>query len=137
MCCLSLLCPPPCPSLTDLASTGPTPAGMAFQSGVAEVGSGPHLALTWLVAIVLVTCIALFVSMLAMEVWRSIRFAHQVAVAKKASSSAAKVGGETCRVCEWDLWLLSLDSKAECLVLLSEIRVCSHWVRPQVWDSNC
>lgn len=64
---------------------------MAFQSGVAEVGSGPHLALTWLVAIVLVACIALFVGMLAMEVWRSVRFAHRVAAARKATALAAKV----------------------------------------------
>jgi hypothetical protein len=64
---------------------------MAFQSGVAEVGSGPHLALTWLVAIVLVTCIALFGGVLAMEVWRSMRFAHQVAAARKVSV-VAKVG---------------------------------------------
>jgi hypothetical protein len=44
---------------------------MAFQSGVAAVDSTPHLALTWLVAVVLVTCVALFLGMLAVEVWHS------------------------------------------------------------------
>jgi hypothetical protein len=58
---------------------------MAFQSGVAEVGSGPHLALTWLVAIVLVACIGLFAGMLAVEVWRSARFAHRMTAIRKVS----------------------------------------------------
>ncbi len=49
-------------------------AGMAFQSGVAAVNSSPHLALTWLVAIVLVACVALFVGMLAVEVSGRARF---------------------------------------------------------------
>jgi hypothetical protein len=74
---------------------------MAFQSGVAAVGSGPHLALTWLVAIVLVTCIALFLGMLGVEIWRSVRFARRVAAARRVSVSAkVSVGlhGET-RVC--------------------------------------
>jgi hypothetical protein len=61
---------------------------MAFQSGVAEVGSGPHLALTWLVAIVLVTCIALFLGMLGVEIWRSVRFARRVSAARRVSVSA-------------------------------------------------
>jgi hypothetical protein len=62
-------------------------AGMAFQSGVTSVGSGPHLALTWLVAIVLVSCICLFFGMLAVELWRSVQFARRVAsVVRKASS---------------------------------------------------
>lgn len=60
---------------------------MAFQSGVAAVGSGPHLALTWLVAIVLVACITLFLGMLAVEVWRSVRFARRVADARKETTT--------------------------------------------------
>jgi hypothetical protein len=64
---------------------------MAFQSGVAEVGSGPHLALTWLVAIVLVTCVALFLGMLGAEIWRSARFAGRMAAARRALA-VTKVG---------------------------------------------
>ncbi len=80
----------------------PLLAGMAFQSGVAEVGSGPHLALTWLVAIVLVVCIALFLGMLAVEVWRSARFANRQASARK-SSAAAPVGSVAMHVARCSL----------------------------------
>jgi hypothetical protein len=68
---------------------------MAFQSGVAAVNSTPHLALTWLVAIVLVSCILLFLGMLALEVWRSVRFArHMLALTKSPAAEArARVGG--------------------------------------------
>jgi hypothetical protein len=59
---------------------------MAFQSGVTVEGSGPHSVLTWLVAVVLVSCIGLFAGMLAVEVWRSVQFARRVAtVVRKAS----------------------------------------------------
>ena len=52
-------------------------AGMTFQSGVTESGSGGHTALTVLVALVLVGCVALFVAMLGREVWNSARFARR------------------------------------------------------------
>lgn len=62
--------------------------GMTFQSGVAAVGGGAHLALTWLVALVLVSCISLFAGMLVLEVWRSVRFARTVAVAARKAAQA-------------------------------------------------
>lgn len=53
------------------------------------MGSGPHLVLTWLVAVVLVVCIGLFAGVLGVEVWRSVRFARQVAaVMQRASASS-------------------------------------------------
>ena len=60
--------------------------GMAFQSGVTAVGSRSHLALTWLVAIVLVACIGLFVGVLVAEVWRSVQFARKMAALKIAAA---------------------------------------------------
>jgi hypothetical protein len=66
---------------------------MAFQSGVTAVGSTPHLALTWLVAIVLVACITLFLGMLAVEVWRSLQFARRVHAVRKSSGGAAPAAG--------------------------------------------
>jgi hypothetical protein len=63
--------------------------GMAFQSGVATVGSGPHVVLTWLVAVVLVTCIGLFVGVLSVEVWQSIKFARRVAVVMRKAASTS------------------------------------------------
>jgi hypothetical protein len=50
---------------------------MTFQSGVTAAGSGPHTALTVLVAAVLVGCVTLFLGMLAREVWNSVRFARR------------------------------------------------------------
>jgi hypothetical protein len=73
-----------------------TSAGMAFQSGVAAVGSTPHLALTWLVAVVLVACILLFLGMLSVEVWRSVQFARRVHAIRKAST-ASSPGGRASR----------------------------------------
>ncbi len=67
--------------------------GMAFQSGVAAVNSTPHLALTWLVAIVLVACIFLFLSMLSVEVWRSVQFARRMHAVRKASSAPSSPVG--------------------------------------------
>jgi hypothetical protein len=81
-----LHCPPCCRVL------GAVPAGMAFQSGVATVGSTPHLALTWLVAVVLVACIFLFLGMLAIEVWRSVLFARRVHAVRRASTVSSPVG---------------------------------------------
>jgi hypothetical protein len=69
---------------------------MAFQSGVAAVDSTPHLALTWLVAVVLVACILLFLGMLSMEVWRSVQFARRVHAVRKASA-ASSPGGRASR----------------------------------------
>ena len=43
-------------------------AGMAFESGVAVAGTGPHSLLTYLVAIVLVISGSLFIVILALEV---------------------------------------------------------------------
>jgi hypothetical protein len=68
------------------------PVGMAFQSGVAAVNSTPHLALTWAVAVVLVGCVALFLGMLGVEVWRSVHFARRVHSVRKASIKASPVG---------------------------------------------
>jgi hypothetical protein len=67
-------------------------AGMAFQSGVAAVNSTPHLALTWLVAVVLVACILLFLGMLSVEVWRSVQFARRMHAVLKASAGTSPVG---------------------------------------------
>lgn len=61
-------------------------AGMAFQSGVTAEGSGPHAALTWTVALVLVTCVGLFMGMLTLEVYRSYRFARRFKVARSSWS---------------------------------------------------
>jgi hypothetical protein len=66
-------------------------AGMAFQSGVAAVNSTPHLALTWLVAVVLVACILLFVGMLSIEVWRSVQFARRMHAVRRASIVSSPV----------------------------------------------
>jgi hypothetical protein len=63
---------------------------MAFQSGVAAEGSGPHVALTWVVALVLVSCVALFVLLLAVELYRSYRFARRVVHAVRKASASAK-----------------------------------------------
>jgi hypothetical protein len=52
-------------------------AGMTFQSGVTSAGSGAHTALTVLVALVLVSCVSVFVAMLGREVWNSVRFARR------------------------------------------------------------
>ncbi len=83
-CVLSAGCPraPPFPL---------NPPGMTFQSGVAAVDGAPYKALTWLVAIVLVGCIALFLGMLGAEVWRSVRFARTVLAVRKVSTGAAPV----------------------------------------------
>jgi hypothetical protein len=70
-------------------------AGMAFQSGVTVEGSGPHAALTWVVALVLVTCVAIFMVMLAMEVFRSYRFARRVA--RAAKSRRGTLGAQSAR----------------------------------------
>lgn len=67
-------------------------AGMAFQSGVTTVGSGPHVVLTWLVAVVLVSCICLFLGVLAVEVWRSIQFAHRVHLVVRKATATATLG---------------------------------------------
>jgi hypothetical protein len=56
-------------------------AGMAFQSGVTAEGSGSHALLTWVVAVVLVACVSVFVGMLALEVYRSYRFARRAVAA--------------------------------------------------------
>jgi hypothetical protein len=60
-------------------------AGMTFQSGVTTPGSGPHTALTVLVALVLVGSVLLFLAMLAREVWNSIRFARRQQQARAAA----------------------------------------------------
>ncbi len=65
-------------------------AGMAFQSGVAAVGSAPHVILTWLVAFVLVACILLFFGMVVLEVWRSVQFARRVHAMRSAPSKVGR-----------------------------------------------
>ncbi len=76
-------------------------AGMAFQSGVAAAGSGPHLLLTYAVAAVLVGSVCVFVAMLAVEVWNSVRFARRVhrtvrrATALQGAGAAQAVGAWT------------------------------------------
>jgi hypothetical protein len=52
-------------------------AGMTFQSGVTDTGSSGHAALTYLVALVLVSCVGVFAGMLALEVWNSVKFARR------------------------------------------------------------
>jgi hypothetical protein len=56
------------------------------------VGSGPHVVLTWLVAVVLVSCICLFLGVLAVEVWRSIQFAHRVHLVVRKATATATLG---------------------------------------------
>jgi hypothetical protein len=65
-------------------------AGMAFQSGVTASGSGSHTLLTWLVALVLIGCVVVFMAMLALEVFRSWRFARHMGALRRRS---AAVGG--------------------------------------------
>jgi hypothetical protein len=65
-------------------------AGMAFQSGVTVEGSGSHSALTWAVALVLVTCVCLFMAMLGLEVYRSYRFARRAVAAVRRTAQAGK-----------------------------------------------
>lgn len=65
-------------------------AGMAFQSGVTAEGSGSHTSLTWAVALVLVACVSIFVGMLALEVYRSYRFARRAVAAVQRVVQAGK-----------------------------------------------
>jgi hypothetical protein len=71
---------------------------MTFQSGVAAVGGAPYLTLTWLVATVLSACIALFLGMLALEVWRSVRFARRVLAVRKGHAGTSAGAGRVSRV---------------------------------------
>jgi hypothetical protein len=57
--------------------------GMAFQSGVAAEGSGPHLALTYAVAIVLVASVCTFFAMLGREIYRSAKLAHRARTSRR------------------------------------------------------
>jgi hypothetical protein len=57
--------------------------GMAFQSGVAAEGSGPHLTLTYAVAIVLVASVCTFFVMLGREIYRSAKFAHRARTSRR------------------------------------------------------
>jgi hypothetical protein len=70
-------------------------AGMAFQSGVTVPGTGSHTALTWVVALVLVACVALFNAMLAREVYRSLRYARRVGAAAGRGNSQPKLWAKT------------------------------------------
>jgi hypothetical protein len=56
---------------------------MAFQSGVAAEGSGPHLTLTYAVAIVLVAFVCTFFAMLGREIYRSAKFAHRARTSRR------------------------------------------------------
>jgi hypothetical protein len=63
-------------------------AGMTFQSGVAEVGTGPHRFLTYVVALVIVGCMVLFFAVLAVEVYKSVRFAARASATLRRVSMA-------------------------------------------------
>ena len=63
-------------------------SGMTFQSGVTAVGSNVHLALTYIVAIVLVLCVGCFVGILAVEVLRSVQFARHLRRKRKQPLSS-------------------------------------------------
>jgi hypothetical protein len=67
-------------------------SGMTFQSGVAVEGSGSYLLLTYVVAVVLVACVAGFVGMLVLEVLRSIRFARDTSASRRRSRIASLAG---------------------------------------------
>lgn len=61
---------------------------MVFQSGVAAEGGGPHLTLTYAVAVVLVASVGTFTCMLGLEVWNSVRFAHKARSTRRASQAS-------------------------------------------------
>ena len=67
-------------------------AGMTFQSGVTAVGGRPYYLLTYVVAIVLVACVSAFVSVLGLEVWRSVRFARKLKHVKQQATAPASEG---------------------------------------------
>jgi hypothetical protein len=67
-------------------------AGMAFQSGVTAVGSGPHLLLTYAVAVVLIACVAVFAGMLTLEVWNSLRFARRARKTIRRAATLPDIG---------------------------------------------
>ena len=62
---------------------------MTFQSGVTAVGGRPYYLLTYVVAIVLVACVSAFVSVLGLEVWRSVRFARKLKHVKRQATASA------------------------------------------------
>jgi hypothetical protein len=66
-------------------------AGMTFQSGVAEVGTGPHLFLTYMVAVVIVGCMVLFFTVLSVEVYKSVRFAARASATLRTVSAVQGV----------------------------------------------
>ncbi len=70
-------------------------SGMAFQSNVAVSGGTAHTALTWVVALVLITSVLAFFGILALEVWRSVVFARKASAAVKRTSVAATEGDLT------------------------------------------
>jgi hypothetical protein len=61
---------------------------MVFQSGVAAEGGGPHLTLTYAVAVVLVASVGTFATMLGLEVWNSVRFARKARSTRRASGAS-------------------------------------------------
>jgi hypothetical protein len=65
-------------------------AGMTFQSGVTAAGARSHTALTYLVAMVLMGCVALFCGMLAMEVWCSVQYARRASKTLHQPSAARR-----------------------------------------------
>jgi hypothetical protein len=58
---------------------------MAFQSGVAAVGSDPYVLLTWLVALTLVGSVMVFVSAFVLEGVRAVRFSRRLRHLKRQS----------------------------------------------------
>lgn len=62
---------------------------MTFQSGVAAVGSGPHLALTYIVMVVLIGSILTFGAVFGVEVYWALRFAQRLQVLRKTGLSSA------------------------------------------------
>jgi hypothetical protein len=67
-------------------------SGMTFQSGVATEGSGAYLLLTFLVAIVLVLCVAGFLGLLVFEMWRSVRFARTLSTSRRRARIVSLAG---------------------------------------------
>jgi hypothetical protein len=63
-------------------------AGMAFQSGVAEVGTSAYNALAYAVIVVLVVSVTVFVSVFMMEAVWAVRFASRVRRATRKAIAA-------------------------------------------------
>jgi hypothetical protein len=68
---------------------------MTFQSGITAAGSRSYYTLIYVVAIVLVACVSMFLGVLALEVWRSLRFAKRVDKHRRRSRVASVLGSSS------------------------------------------